>query len=241
MYIIYDGPSQLDGKPIVVLVSGVKTPSTNPKTGRMAQSWILRKDVHPHEAVQSGADSSICGDCKLRNTVCYVSPGMGPSSVWKAYWAGKYKPIFPEELDTILHKKRLPLRMGAYGDPAAAPYETWSLATASVGHTGYTHQWRFCDQRFRELLMASVDTPQEYLDAQDRGWRTFRIRTPEETLFDRERICPASHEGDFTTLCQTCQLCDGQGDAPRRKNIAIIAHGSQGKGDAFERLRRFAA
>ena len=237
MFTIYDGPSELDGEPIVVLVSGIKPPTSNPKTGRMAQSWILRRDIHPMEAVKTGGDHSICGTCKLRNTACYVSPGMGPSSVWKAYQAGKYKPLHPRSLAALLASKQLPLRMGAYGDPAAAPFKLWTQAVEGIGYTGYTHQWRTCDPRFRELLMASVDSPEEHAEAKAMGWRTFRIRTPDEELLRRERVCPASAEGGYKMLCQTCQLCSGTG---RNSDIAIIAHGSQGKGDAFERLRRAA-
>src|SRR5687767_8863532 len=61
--ILYDGPSQLNGTPIVV-VAGAST--SNRKTGPMVQIWILTRDVDPIAAVKSGADSAICGDCKFR-------------------------------------------------------------------------------------------------------------------------------------------------------------------------------
>ena len=64
-YTIYDGPSMLDGQRIVVIVTGIKG-SRNTKTGNMVQTYILRPDMHPLEAVRTGADVSICGDCPAR-------------------------------------------------------------------------------------------------------------------------------------------------------------------------------
>ena len=63
MYLLYDGPSRLDRAPIIVLATGIDTPSKNQKTGPMVQTYILRKDISPSEAVRSGADYSICGNC----------------------------------------------------------------------------------------------------------------------------------------------------------------------------------
>ena len=42
-FIIYDGPSMLDGEPIVAIAT-MKT--SNRKTGEMVQVWILRSDVN---------------------------------------------------------------------------------------------------------------------------------------------------------------------------------------------------
>ena len=82
--ILYEGPSILDGKPIVVIMTGAKAPSHNAKTGAMAQTYILRQDIPPLEAVKSKEDVSICGDCPHKGTSCYVNVGQGPSAVWKA-------------------------------------------------------------------------------------------------------------------------------------------------------------
>tara|TARA_R110000824_G_scaffold8691_5_gene39150 strand:+ start:1602 stop:2327 length:726 start_codon:yes stop_codon:yes gene_type:complete len=46
-----------------VYLSGFKQKSTNVKTGPLMQVSILVKDTHPFEAVKSGKDSVICGDC----------------------------------------------------------------------------------------------------------------------------------------------------------------------------------
>ena len=51
---------------IIVLLSGLKTPSRNIKTGPMLQTCIIRSDIHPSEALKTGQDDLICGDCVHR-------------------------------------------------------------------------------------------------------------------------------------------------------------------------------
>ena len=48
---------------IIVLLSGLKTPSQNIKTGPMLQTCIIRSDIHPAEALKTGQDDLICGSC----------------------------------------------------------------------------------------------------------------------------------------------------------------------------------
>lgn len=64
-FVVYDGPSAIDGERIVVIVCALER-SRNAKTGHMVQTYILRADMHPIEAVRTGADVSICGGCKHR-------------------------------------------------------------------------------------------------------------------------------------------------------------------------------
>ena len=52
-YVIYDGPSLIDGKPIIAIAITKK--STNSKTGGMVQTYIIRKDIDPRQANKSGA------------------------------------------------------------------------------------------------------------------------------------------------------------------------------------------
>lgn len=60
--VFYEGPSRIDGAPII----GIATFGTsNEKTGNLVQTWILRSDVHPIDAINSGEDASICGSCPL--------------------------------------------------------------------------------------------------------------------------------------------------------------------------------
>jgi hypothetical protein len=56
--IIYNGPSLLDGKPIVVIATYSKR---NTKTGEVVQTYILVDGMNPLDASKTGADFSICG------------------------------------------------------------------------------------------------------------------------------------------------------------------------------------
>ena len=47
--VIYDGPSLIDGKPILCILTVLIRKSKNPKTVNMLQTWIVRKDIHPWE------------------------------------------------------------------------------------------------------------------------------------------------------------------------------------------------
>jgi hypothetical protein len=76
--------------------------------------------------------------------------------------------------------------------------------------------------------MASVDTVEEAHAAWLGGWRTFRIRAPQDPLLALDRtplecVCPASDEAGHRTTCERCQLCRGT-DRPAR-SIAIVVHG----------------
>lgn len=69
-FVLYEGPSLIDGGPIVAIVTGVGSDkSANVKTGTMLQTWILRTDVSPQTAVDTGLDYSICGDCPARGRI----------------------------------------------------------------------------------------------------------------------------------------------------------------------------
>ena len=72
--------------------------STNRKTGDMVQIYYLPVKEPPTEAVKTGADASVCGDCKLRLLLakeqnikpCYVKKFHGPSAVFRSFKAGRY-------------------------------------------------------------------------------------------------------------------------------------------------------
>ena len=92
-FIMYQGQSMLDGAPIVVIAT---MSTSNVKTGQMVQTWILRADINPVEASQTGDDSSICGNCVHRHYnkgACYVNIGQAPNAVYKGYQRGIY-PVF---------------------------------------------------------------------------------------------------------------------------------------------------
>lgn len=232
-YVLYDGPSLIDGAPIVAIAT---MRSDNRKTGNMVQTWILRADQSPVDASKALADSSICGDCKHRQSLggaCYVNIGQGPNAVYRAYRAGKYEDrsginAMGADARRAIGRGRK-VRLGAYGDPAAVPSIIWGeLLTGADGHTGYTHQWRTLKaQSLRELCMASVDNDVEYTEARAMGWRTFRVATVMGILHKREFECASTARG---TQCIDCMACDGAGErGPTKASVAIVVHGSLAK------------
>jgi len=240
--VLYEGASVLDGQPVVAIASKITRASKNSKTGAMVQTFVIRSDVDPLEALRSGADASICGDCQHRPNLetgkrtCYVNVGRSVRSVFAAYKRGRYaRPgvdydpaILPDLFAGLL------FRAGTYGDPTAAPYQVWRRATLKAkAITGYTHQWhqpRFA--AFKQLCMASVDSDGEADIAEAMGWRCFRVRRRGEPLRKREAVCPASEEAGRKTSCEDCQACGGW-SAKAKVSMVIMAHGI-GAG-AFER------
>ena len=230
--ILYEGPSKLDGQPIVVIATGLKNKSNNGKTGDMIQTWILRADIAPTEAVKDGSDYSICGDCIHRGDgtgkgrSCYVTLFQAPLNVYKSYKRGIY-PKVDAFTARELFKDRM-VRLGSYGDPAAAPFAMWLTATGwAKGWTGYTHQWRTIDAaKWRHLVMASADTIIDMQDAQALGYRTFRVAADAgDKLPKLEVLCPASSEAGYKTDCASCKACMGV-SAKAKASIVIAAHGN---------------
>jgi hypothetical protein len=247
--ILYSGPSAIDGQPIVVIATGFRRKSKNTKTGRMIQTWILRRDVAPHVAIHSGADRSVCGSCPLRGVIersgrkrrnrrraCYVRIAQAPLGVWRAYHRGRYE-VFDAKRHLPLFSGAV-LRLGSYGDPAAAPYAIWSrLARVAKKRTGYTHQWREPRfWRFRKLVMASCETVQDAQTARDRGWRTFRTMQPGEACDAQEIHCPASKEMGARITCDRCGACNGADSNPARRSVAIWAHGGPSVIGSYRKL-----
>lgn len=221
---VYEGPSLLDGSPIIVSVTGHQTPSTNSKTGPMAQAYIMLRDIPPHEAVKTGADASICGDCIHRCGSCYVLTHQGPLATWNAT---------SKDLQCAsrigFQAKYRGLRLGAYGDPAAAPTWVWRNLTRGVRrYTGFTHQWRHCDPELMQWCMASVESEDEAAEAQALGWRTARTKLHTDPIAANEVQCP--HETHGVT-CQQCGLCAGTSVAG--KHIVGNIHGAPWKQQRF--------
>lgn len=220
--ILYEGPSLIDGAPIVVIATGFKDSSANAKTGSMLQTWILRQDIPPHLAFKGPEGVSNCGHCPHRlNQTCYVLWFQGPLAVWNAYKNGRYAPIGS---DWHLFSGRM-LRLGSAGDPCAVPESVWQQPLQhAAGHTGYTHQWRNpISEWAKGILQASCDGFGDYLEATTHGWRTFLVTPagfpdPEGTVH-----CAASTERGQKINCATCHLCDGDS-----ANVVIHAHGRSG-------------
>jgi len=222
-YVLQRGTSPIDGKPFVVIMT-MKT--TNRKTGDMVQVWILRDDVNPVEAIATGNDYSICGNCSHRKQPdgtrsCYVNVGQAPLSIWKAYKRKVYGQLSDLTPEMLQGRK---IRWGSYGDPAlVSPILFATLNEHAAGHTGYTHQWREpWAQWCKGLFQASCDGLDDYLNASAHGWQTFAV-IPKGSQAYSGKLCPATAENS-QAQCTTCSLCDGA-----KTDIFVEAHGSGAK------------
>lgn len=237
-FVLYRGPSEVDGEPIVVIATGLLTGGNNSKTGSMVQVYILRADMNPLTAVQIGADVSICAGCTHRGKVvtdpktgerknvgrsCYVTLFQGPRVVWDAFSRGIYPEVPLSKARKLLaHRK---VRLGAYGDPGAVPFRVWEQALDLVTElSGYTHMWRQYPM-LSAFCMASCDSEQDRDEAKALGFRTFRVRGKAEPKLSGEGHCPASKEMGKATQCALCMLCGGK-RSDAKADITIIAHGA---------------
>ena len=229
-YILYEGPSVIDGAPIVVIVNKIDG-SDNTKTGAIVQSFIIRSDIAPTDALKSGADASVCGQCEHRPILaketgaapCYVNVGRSVRSVYDAYRRGRYTRASVETIALALAGKSL--RIGTYGDPAAAPVMVWQRVTRYViARAGYSHQWDtpgFDHAAWAPLVMASADTVDQAAKANLYGMRVFRVSIGADKQAG-ETTCPASAEGGRKATCATCMLCGGT--SKQAKDIVIADH-----------------
>ena len=232
-YILYEGDSLLDGKPIVAIAL---VGSNNSKTGKMVQILYIRTDIDPISANKSGEDYSICGTCHLRGKPhdrddratadergCYVML-LSILSIWKTYKAGKYPRI--KTADFVEMTKDRTVRLGMYGDPACVPKRNNKMWIKSAkAHTAYSHQAKTHGANYDPTIcMRSADTLDEAREAWSKGERTFRVGHLTSMVKDKEILCPASEEAGRRTTCDKCKLCSGM--KINAKSILIPAHGT---------------
>lgn len=205
-----------DNKRMLVItgVPGRHSISRNPKTGPMAQCWVLPRQLPPVEP--KGMELS-CGDCPLsphNNGGCYVVLARAPLAVWKRYHALDVEPPPP--------RFPLGLRITAFGDPAFLPLELWEdLISRAEFYTGYTHQWKSLDaSAWGRFLMASVESVEDARKARSQGWRTFRIMASNQARLDEGEVLCRNVVKSVT--CSACRLCDGT-----HVSVAIGVHGAR--------------
>lgn len=230
-YIAYEGPSLIDGAPIVVIVNKIDDGSDNAKTGAIVQSFIIRSDVAPTDALKTGADVSICGACPHRPILakqngqapCYVNVGRSVRAVYDAYKRGRYTKADAATIARALAGKIV--RLGTYGDPAAAPVTMWAQITRyAAGRRGYTHQWARADfdaAAWAPLVMASADNVDEAARANLLGMRVFRVSLGVDVQAG-EAMCPASAEAGRRATCAKCTLCSGT--SIQARDVVIADH-----------------
>jgi hypothetical protein len=231
---VWRGPSAIDGSPIMVRVTGIHGTSTNGKTGTMAQVWILRDDKNPLAAVADGSDVAVCGACPFRpkdgvDRVCYVNLGQAPLSTFRAAQRNREQHSLLDVAEALRGKD---VRLGAYGNPSAAPiYVMAWLSRYARMRTGYIHNYATADPRWRYLVMASTESAETLADARARGYRAFHVLpkdAPKASRPARAVECPADARG---RSCQDCGACDGTayGRKTGRVDIFIGAHGNGAK------------
>lgn len=224
--LLYQGPSVLDPSRDIICILTFR--STNRKTGDIPQTWIMDASMEPHIAVKTGDDASVCGSCVHRPSTggaCYVSTFQAPLMIYRGWMEDRYPDATPMLLKRIDGQT---IRLGAYGDPAAVPYDVWeNLLKYSGSSLGYTHQALHpnFDYRILRHCMVSADSPQDAVVFRDAGLRTFRVKQPEEPLLSFEIECLADSTPGMT--CQLCKRCNGA--EHQGKSIAIDVHGSKKK------------
>ena len=221
--------SELDGESIVALFTGLQKNSQNKKLGPMVTCYILVDNKKtPQQNASSGADKSICGDCALRNNICYVVKIHGPGAVYRGYLNGKSPVVSESELIALLADRNYPIRWGEYGDIAALPFEFVDNVMKKTGlaHTSYTHQWdnENFDTRHFIYSMASIDHVKtlpllQALHGDD--VRYYRMDSNGENLLPNEIRCPNKNlDGTTRIQCRDCLLC--QGTTKQAKNIVEL-------------------
>jgi hypothetical protein len=242
--VIYDGPSMINSEPIIMVAVGFTSKSKNSKTGAMLQTYILTRNVSPLDALKTGADVAICGGCIHRPKVvrvhrygddldhaargnctekkvrsCYVQVGQAPQGIWKTFHRGRYSTEWSSE-----DFRDRPVRLGAYGDPAAVPVPVWERVMRHVTQwTGYTHQ--SANMKLHGVLQwcqVSADQVGDSYSAREAGCGSFRVLAPNEKPASFEVLCPASEEAGKLTTCASCMMCSG----PSGAHVYISAHGA---------------
>jgi hypothetical protein len=139
-YVFYRGPSALNGAPIV---AAAIVRSDNTKTGAVVQTYMLPDTgERPTEAIRSGSDESVCGDCKHRPKnagTCYVVVRQGATKVWTALQEKRYPDLtrYVDIAAEIIARRMV--RLGTYGDPAAVPVAIWRVLIRNVASCHRLH------------------------------------------------------------------------------------------------------
>jgi len=214
----YDGKSTIDGGQVMGYISGEHKPSANRKTGPALQVGVMVADMHPCEAAKTGNDHSVCGSCPLRPSVhkaakeageqvgddpCYVSLFF-KGAQWRGLSKNKTRAgvvaAYVADADFV--------RFGEYGNMSALPREVIEpLLKSAKKWTLYEHEWRKPgNQWLQQYAMASVHSEEERREANELGWRTFRIVSQGQEPGPGEIVCPyETHE----IQCIKCGLCNG--------------------------------
>jgi hypothetical protein len=216
--IFYKGKSEITGESIVGVATGLKIPSRNAKTGDVIQTFILRSDLNPLFAVLQDKDKAICGNCPLKYTnsnLCYVNVSKSVSHVYNCFKRNNY--AYTDVLNTVKS-----IRLGSYGDPTAIPIKIWQKILKNKSFVGYTHNWKFCNPKWRNYLLASIESPKLIAVLNNLGWYTARIIKDKSELTESEILCPAQATNNLIK-CENCLLCNPH----NKQNVCFLVHGTR--------------
>ena len=204
--------------------------SANRKTGDVNHTVHLPADTGISQALKTGADESVCGDCDLspsKRNICYINHRWLLNIEKGAYPdLSDLEPAQQAYLDLRLNY--FTTRLGSMGDPASDTRHL-KMLTRHNKTVGYTQQWNKPQfEHLRSDMMASVASPQMAEQAQSQDWRTYRIKTEDEPLMENEILCPHPR-----LQCRDCGLCSGG----KGKNIAQNVHGIKAKQNNYLKLR----
>ncbi len=234
--VLWSGPSQLDGVPILLVAHSVTAPSENRKTGDMLQLSIMRADMDPISAWAAGQDGAVCPSaCPHRSKprggsgTCYVNKAR-LSSAWRA----ARRAVDAGRIGVPLaFFKGARLRCGMEGDPAAVPLDVWApILSAAQAHTGYTAAWRTLPREWSRYFMASVATPADYLRARSAGWSPFAASASatDDVAYATSgaAVCRAERPA-APMACVDCLGCNGSRSSDTgRAGFHLPMHGAIG-------------
>ncbi len=232
--VLWAGPSELDGTPIMLTASRVKDPSENRKTGDMLQVSIMRQDMPPIDAWRIGADAAVCPEaCGHRSKArggrgtCYVNKARLTSA-----WASAARAVRAGRVGVPAFLfARARVRLGMEGDPAAVPLEVIAPVLEAAGAwTGYTAAWRTLPPEWSRYLMASCDTPADAAEALRRGWRPFASSTSpaEDHAYEAAGLTLCDAERPTPRACVACHRCNGKAHNGTRPGAYLPIHGAIG-------------
>ena len=130
--VLWVGPSRLDPSvEIFAVATNIASKSANEKTGDMVQVWYMPVHVKPNDAVKTGEDAAVCGNCPLRplnkasrpgKQPCYVLTHNAPRSIWASvHRNGLLDCIDYDRAASDIKASGKEVRFGGWGDPAAVP------------------------------------------------------------------------------------------------------------------------
>lgn len=190
-----------------------------------------------------------CGACPLRDNGCYAQNG--PLS-WIVRRMDKHVTENDVTVEQIARDEAaaidglwsgLPLRIHVAGDSRTD--ETAQIVSAAAeryskrnrqGSWTYTHAWRAVSRGSwgKVSVLASCETEQDVLDAQERGYAAALVVGEYEngskawTLANGMKAIPCPQTTNAAASCATCRLCMDDGKLKARNAvIAFEVHGSQ--------------